>query len=338
MSSSRRSDLSRIPTVSLPSWEPPPAARQGGAGDTINDINMEEELVVPTLGLGINTYGDDVDVDMINVSEEQILDFNDTTQVAHSRVQCSSPITGSKPVPTATIDEEVIVQEPIQAQPVKENKGAFVSSKTTVASLLFENKSYWLFCSPTDMSDCLALCRKYIGQGSTLCVAKNCSINHRKSEQISSVSWQLFVLKTKDVVFAKPTSDLSMDDVLLTKWSFETLPLHTWREKFQHVCLAAEAGVGLDEKEIKVEEDRATFALEFKTPSKRRVRESLEDKDQDICTCLQISNIITPGALKRHLEKIDGDLLRNQLEHDNFRDYHIKLEDNIREAAVSEAN
>ena len=60
--------------------------------------------------------------------------------------------------------------------------------------------------------------------------------------------------------------------MLLTKWSFEDLLLNNWREKFQHAQAAAKAGFNLDEEEIQVEEDKATFALEFKTPNKRRVR------------------------------------------------------------------
>ena len=47
-----------------------------------DDIDMEEELVVPTLELGLGSDPsnlEDIDICMGNVSEEQILDFNDIT-------------------------------------------------------------------------------------------------------------------------------------------------------------------------------------------------------------------------------------------------------------------
>ena len=78
-------------------------------------------------------------------------------------------------------------------------------------------------------------------------------------------------MKQKDVAFPGPTLDLDVDDVLLTKWLHQSFTVSQWREKFQHVRSAAKSGSSLNKEEIKLEEERAIIALDFKTPSKRRI-------------------------------------------------------------------
>ena len=135
------SDLSHIPTISTPLREWVSPTRPGGN----DDINMEEELVVPMLELGLGfdpSNLEDIDIGMGNVSEDQILDFNDITQVARSRVCNSSPVIATKPAPYATVEEEVILEEPIITQPILGNLGAFDLSRPSSLPSSAEIKSY----------------------------------------------------------------------------------------------------------------------------------------------------------------------------------------------------
>ena len=88
-----------------------------------------------------------------------------------------------------------------------------MSESSIVPSLLFEHKSYCLFCALDKVLECMQLCRTYIRQGNTVCLVNNCPKNHRNSKQLSMVPRQLFMLKKKDVVFIEP----ALDEVLLTK-------------------------------------------------------------------------------------------------------------------------
>ena len=186
----------------------------------------------------------------------------------------------------------------------RKNSGASDLSKVTLSQN--DDTCYRLFCVPENILECANMWRKYIGQGITICLAKNCSTNHRKSEQILIVPKQLFVVKTKDIVFLEPTLDLEVDDVLLTKWKYQSHPIEVWREKFQHAKGVAEIGDNLAEDNINKEEKQENLALEFKTPSKRRIRESLEEVDQDLFNGLEIADVITQQNLKAYLSKMIG--------------------------------
>ena len=112
---------------------------------------------------------------------------------------------------------------------------------------------------------------------------------------------QLFVLKQKDVAFTKPTLELEVDDVVLTKWKYQSFPLNQWREKCQHVRSIAESGVDVNETEIKLEETKVAAALEFKTPNKSRIRETLEDNDSDTYSTINVTNDLSSSVMRRHL-------------------------------------
>ena len=94
-------------------------------------------------------------------------------------------------------------------------------------------------------------------------------------------------------------------------------------------------GANLNKKDIKLEEEKAIVALEFKTPSKRRIRKTLEEDNQELYSTISVSDDLSEAVIKRHFEKIDGALLKNQEEHDKFRECQIELEDNLREASFA---
>ena len=73
-------------------------------------------------------------------------------------------------MPRATVDDEVIM-EPILTEPNRKNSGASESLKSTFLSV--EHKNYCIFVAPNEVSECMELCRNYIGHGSTVCCKKN---------------------------------------------------------------------------------------------------------------------------------------------------------------------
>ena len=83
-----------------------------------------------------------------------------------------------------------------------------------------------------------------------MCFAYNFKKSNQKSQQITVVPRQLFLQKSKDEVFAEPLLDLMVDDVLLTKWKFESLQLDQWRENFQCARNVAETGDKCNENEL----------------------------------------------------------------------------------------
>ena len=112
---------------------------------------MEAKLIVPSIQLGLGTNSPkhkDGIADNRNVTGAQIMDFNDIAQVACSRVQDNSHVFNSKPMPTATVEEEVIM-ESILTEPNRKKSGASESLKST--SLSVEHKSYCIFVAPKEL-------------------------------------------------------------------------------------------------------------------------------------------------------------------------------------------
>ena len=108
----------------------------------------------------------------------------------------------------------------------KQSKVAIATSKESIFEenntqgaskprALTDNKKYRLFCAPTLPQDCLDLCQKYIGQGSTICVYKDCQIVHRGEDIVPE---QLFVQKSKGHVFSEPTLDALVNPKFLATW------------------------------------------------------------------------------------------------------------------------
>ena len=83
------------------------------------------------------------------------------------------------------------------------------------------SKRYKLFCAPVLSRDCHALCRSYIGQGSTVCLNLNYNVVHQGEDKskIKVLPEQLFVQKSKGVVFNEPTLMAVVEPELLETWS-----------------------------------------------------------------------------------------------------------------------
>ena len=100
-----------------------------------------------------------------------------------------------------------------------------------------ENKSYKIFVAPEDPSTLASYCLLPIGEVSTLCLNKNCFVNHRGSgDRMPIMPGEVFIMADKSRAFKEPSSNSFLWDAnLYTAWSRESAPVSDWMERFQFV-------------------------------------------------------------------------------------------------------
>ena len=146
---------------------------------------------------------------------------------------------------------------------------------------------------------------------------------------------QLFVGKTKDTVFSEPTLDVPVEHSVLEEWRSLSLTNSQWREKFEIVNQVVLKGENVEPSSFKEEEVKMESARDYKTPLKRRVRESLEEDDVETYNPLNFDDPLDADKFNEHFSKIDKALRLNQEEHQKFRNCQIELEDNFREISYA---
>jgi hypothetical protein len=93
-------------------------------------------------------------------------------------------------------------------------------------------KKYKIMCLSYDSNTYDQVCRKFIGQGTTVCVKSDCTKVHRgsKAELLPGV---LLVVKTPGVVFFEPVTERhKLQDDLSDKWKDASSDLDDWVENF----------------------------------------------------------------------------------------------------------
>ena len=196
------------------------------------------------------------------------------------------------------------------------------------------NRKFKLFVCP-GVTDCVKLCKTFIGQGTTICMNMNCLKNHRQKRTVIILPGQLFVAKSKDIVFAEPMSEALVDVDIVNELKAQNLTLSDWREKFEVINQVGKDGSNVDSKVCKEEELKMEFAKDYKTPLKRRVRETLEEDDVVEYSKLDLDDKLTLDKAQEFFHEIDKALKTNQDEHQKFRDCQIELEDNFREISFA---
>ena len=146
--------------------------------------------------------------------------------------------------------EEIVEEEPILL-PSKQAGTSSVSSSVSTSDNV--NKKYKLFVCPETI-ECVKLCKTFIGQGTTVCMNLTCATNHRKKNIILVEEGQLFVSKSKDVVFAEPTLNEPVDSEVLVEWKSLALTVSQWREKFEIVRKITKNGSNIKLSDFKEEE------------------------------------------------------------------------------------
>ena len=99
-------------------------------------------------------------------------------------------------------------------------------------------------------------------------MAMYCNKNHCGTDKLQLSSQQLFVTKSKDVVFAEPTLPIKLEGKTLAEWIPILCSLTQWREKFQCIKDAFKEGRGIEQNTVDDMEVKATAVLNYKTPSK----------------------------------------------------------------------
>ena len=79
------------------------------------------------------------------------------------------------------------------------------------------------------------------------------------------------------MVFAEPTLEIKIEDKMLATWVPISCSLIQWRDKFELVQDLLENRKGLEPGASDKMEAKAPAALRFKTPSKRRIRDTWEE-------------------------------------------------------------
>ena len=205
---------------------------------------------------------------------DKLLNFDDFLVTSKSRVKTDLSSLKTEILPIEIV-EELVDEEPI----LLPSKPAGTSSVSPVVSTTENgNKKYKLFVCP-EAIECMNLCKTFIGQGTTVCMNLNCLKNHCQKRIISVEEGQLFVSKGKDVVFAEPSLNEQMGVDVLVEWKTLSLTVSQWREKFEIARNFAKDGSNLKPNKFKDEEFKMESARNYKTPSKRKVRESLEEED-----------------------------------------------------------
>ena len=268
----------------------------------------------------------------VSIEEDtnKLLDFDDFLITSKSRVKPDPSNLTTEDLPFETV-EELVDDEPVLL-PSKPSGTSSVSPALSTSD--YGNKKYKLFVCPEAM-ECDKLCKTFIGQGTTVCMNLDCLKNHRQKRIISVDENQLFVSKSKDIVFAEPTLSEPINFEVLLEWKSLSLTIGQWREKFEIVRKTVKEGTSIKPDEFKDEEFKMESAKNYKTPSKRRVRESLDEDELEHYDTLEVEDSLNWDRVKEYFDKIDKALQVNSFEHQKFRSCQIEIEDNFREISYA---
>jgi hypothetical protein len=147
---------------------------------------------------------------------------------------------------------------------------------------------YKLVLVPSGSAEFSIICGKAIGQGHSVCIVSNCSVNHQGDGTSSMLKGELRVLKNPTSVFAEPKiqSDI-LAPSLLHDWLEEQVTLDSWAERFRLANATMRTTGGQQDPNpppqervsaaiLEAETEFAAQAAAFRTPRKRKTRETEE--------------------------------------------------------------
>ena len=196
MSSNRHSDVARL-------TQPPREVEGSGPPDRLGglDVFLDKAMDLENEA-DQGVFKTDPDEKLMEEDTDELLDFKDIFAISKSCVKPEPKKMDMVQIPLETA-QEFGVEEPV----LFENRTPGTSDVLSlISSSEGGNKKYKVFVCP-GMMDCVKLCKTFIGQGTSVCMNFNCLKNHRQKKDMNIVEGQLFVQKSKDIVFAKPTLD-----------------------------------------------------------------------------------------------------------------------------------
>ena len=161
---------------------------QGGIDDMLGSLDLD---------IGLRSPKRDTREQHVTMEEDNPLNFESV--LAESKSTTKQPFFETE---TSKIDTAQAIEVDNRGSDTilteSTDPGTSVLKDSTSYSI--SEKLYCLYITP--VGDSLSeICRTYIGQGSSLCVVKNCTKNHRKTEKMGIEEGQLFISKTKDTIF-----------------------------------------------------------------------------------------------------------------------------------------
>ena len=122
---------------------------------------------------------------------------------------------------------------------------------------------------------------------------------------MSVVPEQLFIAKSKEIIFAKPTADALVKGAILDEQKTLNLTIQEWKEKFKIIKQVTKNSSNVKTKSCKEEKLKMEMAKNYKTPLKRRDRETLEDEDAEEYRKMDVNNKLTLEKAQELFYKID---------------------------------
>lgn len=103
------------------------------------------------------------------------------------------------------------------------------SSGSVLDSTTYVRSKFCIFEFPSNEVLFEELCKKKIASGATVCVKKNCTINHRGGEAANVEPGDIMVQKNHEVVFAEPkTNARNISAEVLSTWFIERNYIEDW--------------------------------------------------------------------------------------------------------------
>jgi hypothetical protein len=118
------------------------------------------------------------------------------------------------------------------------------------------------------------VCLKYIGLGTSFCLKKGCSTDHRSSGGEGNAAFVapsggvLVILKNAQVAFASPTLKLSsVEPDVVERWENQSFSLEGWQQMFQ---ASNQGDVVMSFQDIKQKVKASRNLDSFRTPAKKK--------------------------------------------------------------------
>ena len=257
---------------------------------------------------------------------DDLMDFS-------SIVDASESVSKDPPVETGIKRPSIgRVKETIFTNPsTSDNLMSGTSDAVSLSSV--DKKKYKLFCAPSRTSGCDQLCRQFIGQGSTICINVDCKTVHRgRTREKANVDMdQLFVLKSKGVVFSEPTVTALVNPKLLETWMSEHKTLSEWVEVFSLANKSTYGGIEVKTDFFNKAKEKQEKAKQYVTPARKRVRDTLEEDEP-----WEFSGFEMDLDVDQKWASVQTALLENQKEHGQFRSVHLELEDAVQDVSFAQ--
>lgn len=99
----------------------------------------------------------------------------------------------------------------------------------------FSAKSCKIFVAPENPEQLASFCFLPVGEGSTFCLNRNCSTNHRgNGECVPVLPGEVFIMSDRTKAFKEPSSNsLLWDNGLYQTWIKDPIPVLEWIERFK---------------------------------------------------------------------------------------------------------